>query len=375
MPDPAVPTISPQGEDLLDDPDSIRDADTSGAVLGAATGGGQIRAVSTAVRSGALDGIHGLRPRAVVWVVGRSSQAAAAAQIVKSVLAFHQGTTGFPIVIERRLPSWVGALDVVLVSGADAGDPVQAEAIESGRRRGADVLCDLPKEGPAAQVGETGLSWIEPLAFVAPERAILRHLAVGFALFDALGVSGIDIEAAADVVDSRLAANGPELAVPVNPAKLLAREVASAHAPHIVYEDEAAGAVAQRMAKAFTEAGHPVTSSPLADALRIDPVLAAKDSVSPGMHDDIFHDELIDGPRTGGARPTYFGLVLGVRADLVAHLAAGLGSVSWIDMRDAQRPERDNDDERAPEFPELVVETMAICACSELAAAYTLVAA
>ena len=78
------------------------------------------------------------------------------------------------MVIERRLPAWVGAVDVVVVSGAEAGDPVQAEAIEGGRRRGADVLCDLPREGPAAQVGESGVSWIEPLAFVAPERALLR---------------------------------------------------------------------------------------------------------------------------------------------------------------------------------------------------------
>ena len=373
-----TPTIPSHGEDLLDDADALRAADTSGAVLGAATGGGQIRAVATAVRAGALDGVRGARPRAVVWVVGRSSQAAEAARIVTAVLASHRQFPGFPIVVERRLPAWVGALDVVLVSGADAGDPVQAEAIESGRRRGADVLCDLPKEGPAAQVGEAGVSWIEPLAFVAPERAILRHLAVGFALFSALGVSGIDIEAAADIVDERLSANGPELAVPVNPAKLLAREVAAAHAPQIVFEDEVAGAVAGRVAQAFTEAGQPMTISPLADALRIDPILAAKDSVADGGADDIFHDEFIDGPRTGGLHPTYFGLALAARTERVAHLAARLGSVSWIEMSDAdtggahREPEPDGQE---PGFDELVIEAMALSACCELAAAYALVAA
>ena len=373
-----MPTIPSHGEDLLDDADAIRAADTSGAVLGAATGGGQIRAVATAVRSGALDGLRGARPRAVVWVVGRSSQAAAAARIVTSVLASHQQFPGFPVVIEHRIPTWVGALDVVVVSGADAGDPVQAEAIEVARKRGADVLCDLPKEGPAAHVGESGVSWIEPLAFVAPERAILRHLAVGFALFSALGVSGIDIEAAADVVDERLSANGPELAVPVNPAKLLAREVAESSAPQIVFEDEVAGAVAGRVAQAFTESGRPTTTSPLADALRMNPVLAAKDSGPAGAADDIFHDEFIDGPKHSGLRPTYFGLALSVSAERVAHLAAGLGVVSWIDMREAGQESVDRDPSAPAQelsFDELVVESMALSACCELAAAYALVAA
>lgn len=373
-----LPTIPSHGEDLLDDADAIRAADTSGAVLGAATGGGQIRAVATAVRSGALDGLRGARPRAVVWVVGRSSQAAAAARIVTSVLASHQQFPGFPVVIEHRIPAWVGALDVVVVSGADAGDPVQAEAIEVARKRGADVLCDLPKEGPAAHVGESGVSWIEPLAFVAPERAILRHLAVGFALFSALGVSGIDIEAAADVVDERLSANGPELAVPVNPAKLLAREVAESSAPQIVFEDEVAGAIAGRVAQAFTESGRPTTTSPLADALRMNPVLAAKDSGPAGAADDIFHDEFIDGPKHSGLRPTYFGLALAVSAERVAHLAAGLGVVSWIDMREAGQESVDRDPSAPAQelsFDELVVESMALSACCELAAAYALVAA
>lgn len=370
-------TISSNAEDLLDDADAIRAADTSGAVLGAATGGGQIRAVATAVRSGALDGLRGARPRAVVWVVGRSSQAAAAARIVAAVLASHRQFPSFPIVIEHRIPAWVGALDVVLVSGADAGDPVQAEAIEAGRRRGADVLCDLPREGPAAQVGESGVSWIEPLAFVAPERALLRHLAVGFALFSALGVSGIDIEETADIVDERLSANGPELAVPVNPAKLLSREIAAAHAPHIVFEDEVAGAVAGRIAQAFTESGRPMTASPLADALRIDPVLVAKDSANSGDVDDIFHDEYIDGPRRAGLRPTYFGLALAVGADHVARLATGLGNVSWIDMRESEHTRADQDAMavgQEPSFDELVVESMALSACCELAAAYALIA-
>lgn len=376
-----MPTISPHGEDLLDDPDQIRQADISGAVLGAATGGGQVRAVATAVRSGALERIRGLRPRAVVWVVGRSGQAAAATRIVTSVLAYDRSTTGIPVVVEHRLPNWVGALDIVIVSGADAGDPVQVEAIEGARRRGADVVCDLPREGPAAEVGETGVSWVEPLAFVAPDRALLRHIAVGLAVFDALGVPGIDIDSAANVVDERLAANGPELAVPVNPAKLLARDLVAAKSPQVLFEDETAGAVAQRLAQAFTESGQPVTSAPLADALRTDPVLAAKDADSPAAHDDIFHDEMIDGPRTGGLRPTYFGLALAVNSEAVARVAAGLGNVSWIDLRDADRSDGEREGEaeaeahRAPSFAELVVETMAFCACCELAAAYALVAA
>lgn len=120
-----------------------------------------------------------------------------------------------------------------------------------------------------------------------------------------------------------------------------------------------------------------MTASPLADALRIDPVLVAKDSANSGDVDDIFHDEYIDGPRRAGLRPTYFGLALAVGADHVARLATGLGNVSWIDMRESEHTRADQDAMavgQEPSFDELVVESMALSACCELAAAYALIA-
>lgn len=369
--------------DILDDPDALRAADTSGALIGAASGGAQVRAVATAVSGGALDEVRGLRPRALVWIVGRSSQSAAAAGVVSALLERYPEGSGIPLHIGHVLPGWVGALDIVLVSGADAGDPIQADALARARARGAAVVADLPNEGPAADAGSAGgIAWLPPLAFVAPERAFLRHVAAGLGVVAAVlgGDAEVPLGGIADEVDAALAAAGPDLAVPVNPAKLFAGAVAEAPFPQIVFEDAVAGAVGRRIAQAFTEVGVPLTAAPLADALRVAPLLAARSAAArdgggegPASVDDLFHDELIDGPRpdTPAPTPTNFGLVLGAPRARVELLAAALGSVSWIEFDDADDSEGAADaPEAAPDFRELVASTFVVAACGELSAAY-----
>src|SRR5699024_7776467 len=127
----------------LDDADALRAADVTGALLHASMAGAQIRTVATAVGSGVLDPIAGVRPRAVVWISGRSARARQAAAVVAALAGAVGGPSVPPLVLAPRLPAWVGALDVVLVSGDDAGDRDLADAVAAAGRRGAAVVVDV----------------------------------------------------------------------------------------------------------------------------------------------------------------------------------------------------------------------------------------
>lgn len=355
-------------EERLEDAAFLRAHDASGTLLAAASGGGQIRAVATAVADGALDRLRGTRPRALVWVVGRNGQARQAADLVVALAAQQHRVPGLPMVVADQVPGWVGALDVICVSGSDAGDPALAEAIALARHRGCEIVCDLPAEGPVAEAAGSAAAWLPALSFVPPVHAMLRHTATGLAVLAALGLPEIDLDGLADATDAVLESLGPELAVAVNPAKLLARDVIAAPQPVVVYEDAVAGAQARRLAQAFTEAGHPLGAVPLADALRLAPELAARAAArGGGAVDDIFHDEFIDGPREA-AGPTYLGLVSAAPARRVHSLAAPLGNVNWIALTGA------TDDETSPQFADLLVRAVTGCAGGEMAAAYGLVA-
>lgn len=361
-------SLTPE-EERLDDAAFLRAADASGALLAAASAGGQIRAVATAVADGAVDRLRGARPRALVWVVGRNAQARQAADLVAALAAEQRRIPGVPVVPVDQLPGWVGALDVICVSGSDAGDPAVAEAIALARHRGCEIVCDLPAEGPVAEAAGSAACWLPALSFVSPVHAMLRHTAAGLAVLSALGLPEVDLAHLADSTDATLEALRPDLATAVNPAKLLARDIAAAAQPIVVYEDAVAGALARRLAQAFTEAGSPLGAAPLADALRFGPQLTARAAArgAPAA-DDIFHDDFIDGPRPSTG-PSYFGLVAAAPPGRVHRLAAPLGNVNWIALTGATA-----DDETSPQFADLLVGAVAGCAGGEMAAAYGLVA-
>lgn len=352
-----------QQVERLDEPDYLRYNDASGAILAAAAAGGQIRAVATAVAGGALAPLAQLRPRAVVWIVGRHGQARSAAECVHALIAQQKRVPGFAMVIESSVPAWVGALDVVIVSGSDAGDPMLAEAIYAARRRGAAVVCDMPYEGPVKEAADHTTLWLPPLSVLDPIHGMLRHMAAGLAVFSALGIPDIDLGRIADYTDKVLETLAPDLSVAVNPAKLLARDLIEADHAIVVYEDDVAGAVAHRWAQAFAAAGRTIAATPLADALRFAPHIARRDT-----SDDIFHDEFSDGPRAP-AGPEFLGLVCAAPPGRVRALAAPLGSVNWIELTESEAESVEQ-----PLFEYLLDTTVATCAGGELAAAYALVA-
>ncbi|AVM64765.1 MULTISPECIES: hypothetical protein [Dietzia] len=315
----------------LDDPEALRAADATGALLHASMAGAQLRAVATAVEGGALDGLTGFRPRAVVWVSGRSDRARQAAGVVAALAVEAGGPAVPPLVHAGTLPAWVGALDVVLVSGDDAGDPDLAAAIDAAAGRGAAVIVDVPREGLVSEAGRGRASWLEPLPYLPPHRGVLRHLAAGMAVLTALGARGLDVGAAADAVDVELEGIGPELATPVNPAKLLATSVAGRDPLVWIHADAVSAACCDRAVAAFCDAGRITAASSVGDAVRAGAERAqGRPPVDPLA--DLFHDEELDGPRED-MRVRYLGMVLNADEDIVRLAAGPLADVEWVTDR------------------------------------------
>src|SRR5699024_3481248 len=165
-----------------------------------------------------------------------------------------------------------------------------------------------------------------------PHRGVLRHLAAGMAVLGALGVRGLDLDAAADAVDVELEGIGPELSTPVNPAKLLANSVAGSDRVVWVHADPVAEAFCHRAVAAFTDVGRITASSTIADAVRA----AADEQARSGAPADplarLFHDEELDGAWED--RPVrHLGMVLDADEELVRPAAGPLGDVEWITDR------------------------------------------
>ncbi|MGW8591457.1 hypothetical protein ACWIFB_16105 [Dietzia sp. NPDC055340] len=329
MPDLSSDTGS--GRIDLDDAEALRAADATGALLHASMGGAQVRTVATAVAAGLLDELDGVRPRAMVWVGGRSARARQAADLVVALTEAVGGSAVPPLVVAHSLPAWVGALDVVLVSGDDAGDPGLAAAIDTAAGRGAAVVVDVPREGPVAESGRGQAMWLEPLPYLPPHRGVLRHVAAGMAVLTALGARGLDVTAAADAIDVELESLGPELSTPVNPAKLLATTVAGRDPLVWVHADAVSEAVCARAVAAFCDAGRVTASTSVADAVRAQAERAQGRPPADPLA-SLFHDDELDGPR-GDLPARHLGMVLSADEDLVRLAAGPLADVEWITDR------------------------------------------
>ncbi|MDV8000885.1 hypothetical protein [Rhodococcus sp. IEGM 1408] len=347
----------------LDDADALRAADATGALLHASMAGAQIRAVATAADAGALDELTGFRPRALVWVSGRSTRARHAAAMVAALAEVVGGSAVPPLVHAHSLPAWVGSLDVVLVSGDDAGDPDLASAIDTAAHRGAFVVADVPREGPVGESGGGRATWLEPLPYLPPHRGVVRHLAAGMAVLTALGAGGLDVGAAADAVDAELEGLGPDLATPVNPAKLLATSVAGSDPVVWIHSDPVSAAYCDRAVAAFCDVGRVTASSTVWDSVRSQ---AERDQGRPPVDPlaSLFHDDELDGARQD-APVRHLGMVLGADDHLVRMAAGPLAEVEWITDRGRDTA----DDASAP----LSGKVAALMARTELSAAYLLV--
>ncbi|MGY2006624.1 tobH protein [Nocardia gipuzkoensis] len=281
----------------LDDAASLEAADAGGALRSAASGGAQVRATAAAVGEDALARLADLRPRSVVFVSG-SGRAARAAGLLVAALG---DRAGLPVVPAAALPPWVGPLDVVLVSGDDAGDPRLIDAVDRALRRGAEVVVAAPHEGPLRAAAAGRAAVLEPRVPVLGHNRLLRFLAAGIAVLRAVdpqrtGAAVPDLTELADVLDAEALRDGPHNEVFRNPAKTLAARMQQ-RGIVLAGDSPAAAELAEHGAEVLLQsAGKVATAVDLAEAVAARTRMSEAAGETAPDFDPLFHDEELDGP-------------------------------------------------------------------------------
>ena len=275
----------------LDDVEGLLAADREGLLRAAAMAGAQVRATAAAVDEGALDLLRSeIPPRTLIWIAE-----AGAARAAGAVLAAALGAaSGVPIVVAPEVPPWTGALDVVVVAGADAGDPVLVTAAATGVRRGARVAVVAPHEGPLRDATAGRAAVLAPRLPVPDEFGLTRYLAAGVAVLSVVDdVARVDIGALADALDAEALRNSAARELFTNPAKTLAERLTGRDV--VLAADSAAMlALAQHGAAVLLRVARQVVAAVgLADALAaVSPL-----NIAPVDYETaLFHDEEFDGP-------------------------------------------------------------------------------
>ena len=256
-------------EKRIDSEESIAALDSRGALRSLATAGAQVRqALTLSDEAGIQRVAGGERPRSVlVASLGGSA-------VVCDVLEL-LAEPGSPVPVSTRrnlpLPGWVGPLDLVIAvsqSGRAAGPlALAAEAA----RRGASLLTVGAAESPLADVcarargvhinvgNDRDGSRTHLWSMLAPVMLAAGHLGLA-------DVSAEVLEAVADRLDERAEACRPSSESFVNPAKVLAADLAEG-VPVILGDGALNGVAAGRAASMLARTARmPATCGELPDA-------------------------------------------------------------------------------------------------------------
>ena len=259
--------------------------------------GAQLRAVAQAADR--LERLAGLQPRSVV-VLATDHIASVAA---RAVSAFYTPLE-VPVVVARKLPGYVGALDLVVVVG-DADREEDARGLIAAAGRGAETVLAGPHQGQLLHDAPASTLIIPALPTAAgpsPARTIAVVGAVLRCLTRPVDVVAEKLELLADDVDAEVARLSPEHDETVNPARQLRIHADGAQVLHtgggsdwrtgeLVAQLAAALWSARGIACGFVEAEE------LASALeRVREAGGSGAGESP-RPDDIFYDPFIDGPQ------------------------------------------------------------------------------
>ncbi|MDQ3989058.1 MAG: hypothetical protein M3291_07655 [Actinomycetota bacterium] len=295
-------------EELLDDPEGLAAVDVSGLLRAAASAGAQVRSTAGAAAEAGLDRLTGERPRALVLIT-RPGAAAAAAPLLVALLG---SSCPVPLVACEAVPSWAGALDVVLAHTTDPGDQELAVGVDRAVRRGAQVVLTAPPDGPVAATATGRSVLLAPRLDVPPGLVLPRALAAGLLLLDALGLLRVDLDALAGELDREAERCHPGHESFVNPAKSLTLRMAGL-TPLLWGTDPVATAVARHAAASLAAHAGVVAHAAgwhEAAALPVLRVAAARGSTEP----DVFHDPYLAGGPAGGP-PAVRPMLLSVQTD------------------------------------------------------------
>ena len=332
-------------EARLDDEAAIASLDRSESLRALAGAGAQVRRTVAAAGEAGLDRLRDVEPRGVV--VAAAGGSVAVADLFEAI---SRGASALPVqsCSSGSLPGWVGTLDVVIAvsqSGRAAGTlALAAEAA----RRGAFLVTVGAADSPLAEVCARAHGVHVPIAVVGSSSRTSMWAQATPALLaaDALGIATVSHETLgelADVLDRVATDARPGSEAFVNPAKVLAAELAES-TPIVLGEGPFGEVTARRAASMFGRTGRvPVAYGCLPDAASqivacFDGPLASGDS---GGDADIFADPFLDGP----SRPPLRLIMLrdtsvsgeGPRvADTVVSVAEDAGvRVSLVDASDA----------------------------------------
>ena len=287
-------------ESRLDDEPTLAALDRSDTLRALASAGAQVRRSLSAAADAGLDRLRDLDPRGVV--VAAAGGSAAVADLFEA-LACSGASLPAQSCSSGPLPGWVGSLDLVIAvsqSGRAAGTlALAAEA----QRRGASLLTIGAPDSPLADVSARarGIHVPIPVSGSSSRTSMWAQATPALLAADALGIApaGPDtLTALADVLDRCATEARPSSESFVNPAKVLATEVAES-APIVLGEGPFGGVAARRAAAMFGRTGRvPVAHGALPDAASqivacFDGPLAAGGDEGA---DDIFADPFLDGP-------------------------------------------------------------------------------
>lgn len=318
----------------LDDSDGLIGADRGGLLHAAAMSGAQVRATAAAVDEGALDSVRtGQRPRSFIWVAGRGTAEAAGA-ILSAVLS---SSAAEPIVVASEVPPWIGPLDVLVVAGDDAADPILVGAAATGVRRGARVVIAAPYAGPLRDATAGRVAVLEPRLWVHDEFGLCRFLAVGLAALQAVetGAAALqtDLAVLADELDEEALRNSAARDVFTNAAKSLAQRMVG-RSVVLAGDNTATLALARHLSTVLLRVGHQAAAGVgLADAVvALRGGMGAESGSTANNFDSLFHDEELDGPLP--ERPRILALTLAAERPVVLARLANVGEVDVVGTED-----------------------------------------
>ncbi len=292
-------------EATLDDVEALERLDTTDTLRALAMAGAHVRQSINHTEEAGLERFRDLQPRGVV--VAAEGGSAAVADIFEAV---SRAGSALPVQVcsSGPLPGWVGAYDLVIAVSLSGRAPGTLALAAEAARRGTSLLTVGAAGSPLADVSERSRGVHVPMAVhgVSSRTSVWGQVTPVLLAADAMGLAAAPretLESVADALDARAREVGPSAEAVINPAKVLATEVAES-IPIVLGAGPFGGVASRRAAAMFGRTGRvPVAAGALPDAASeivacFDGPLAGGEANGHDRGDDIFADPFIDGPTT-----------------------------------------------------------------------------
>jgi hypothetical protein len=289
-------------ESRLDDVDALARLDGAATLRALAMAGAHVRQSIALTEDVGLERLSELEPRGVV--VAAEGGSAAVADIFEAV---SRAGSAIPVQVcsSGPLPGWVGAYDLVIAVSLSGRAPGTLALAAEAARRGAALLTVGAPDSPLAEISARARGVHVPVALpgVSSRTSVWGQVTPVLLAADAMGLAAAPrttLESMADALDARAAEARPSSEAVVNPAKVLATEIAES-IPILLGTGLLGGVASRRAAAMFGRTGRvPVAAGALPDAAS--QIVACFDGPLAGGEegdrrgDDIFADPYLDGP-------------------------------------------------------------------------------